>query len=187
MVLRCDLLCFAQRSKPPLDLKIFISSNAFYNPAFFYKQLEFTWFVFALITDVLESRGEVDTTAGTPIMLYNALELYFFLIVVIVTFLAPCIEETLFRGFLQSYIRQYLGPKLSIVISSFCFALFHYSSEQGLANISIIGSLFSLAFFLGFIYEKRGSLLAPIILHSAFNTISAINLYFLEGISKTGS
>jgi len=63
-----------------LDLKAFISSNAFYNPALFHKQLELARFVFASITDILESRGEVDTTGGTPIMLYNALELYFFLI-----------------------------------------------------------------------------------------------------------
>jgi hypothetical protein len=61
-----------------LDLKVFISSNTFYNPAFFYKQLEFTWFVFALITNVLKSRREVDTTGGQPIMLYDTLELYFF-------------------------------------------------------------------------------------------------------------
>ena len=80
MVVRYDSLGFAQRSKPPLDLEAFISSNAFYNPTFFYKQFELTRFVFALITNVLKSRGEVDTTGGTPIMLYNALELYFSLI-----------------------------------------------------------------------------------------------------------
>jgi hypothetical protein len=111
--------------------------------------------------------------------------LYFFLTLITVVFFAPCIEETLFRGFFQSFLRQHLGPKISIIISSLCFAFFHYSPEQGVANISIIGSLFGLALFLGFIYEKRGSLLAPIILHSSFNTISVINLYFLEGISKT--
>lgn len=113
--------------------------------------------------------------------------LYFFLTLITVVFLAPCIEETLFRGFLQSFLRQHLGPKISIIISSFCFAFFHYSPEQGVANISIIGSLFALAIFLGFIYEKRRALLAPIILHSSFNTISVINLYFLEGLSKTNS
>jgi len=59
-----------------LDLEAFVSSNAFYDPAFFYKQLELTRFVFALITDVLKSRCEVDTTGGKPIMLYNALELF---------------------------------------------------------------------------------------------------------------
>jgi hypothetical protein len=63
-----------------LDLKVFISCKAFNNPAFFYKQLELTRFVLALITNVLKSRGEIDTTGRTPIMLYNALELYFFLI-----------------------------------------------------------------------------------------------------------
>jgi len=64
-----------------LDLKAFISSNAFYYPAFFYKQLELTRFVFALISDALKSRSEVDTTGGKPIMFDNALELYFFLVV----------------------------------------------------------------------------------------------------------
>src|SRR5438477_7610736 len=37
--------------------------------------------LFALITNVLKTRSEIDTTGGTPIMLYNALELYFSLIV----------------------------------------------------------------------------------------------------------
>jgi hypothetical protein len=64
-----------------LDLKAFISSNAFYYPAFLYKQLELTQFVFALISDILKSRSEVDTTGGKPIMFDNALKLYFFLVV----------------------------------------------------------------------------------------------------------
>ena len=42
MVLGYDGLCFAQRCKPPLDLKVFISSGAFYNSPFFYAQLEFS-------------------------------------------------------------------------------------------------------------------------------------------------
>ena len=52
MVLRNDSLCFAQGSKPPLDLEVFVSGNAFYNSVFFYEQLEFTRFVFVLIIDV---------------------------------------------------------------------------------------------------------------------------------------
>jgi hypothetical protein len=43
MVLGCDGFCFPQRSRPLLNLKIFISSDAFYNSMFFYPQLEFTW------------------------------------------------------------------------------------------------------------------------------------------------
>ncbi len=103
--------------------------------------------------------------------------LYFLLAIVSVVVLAPLIEETLFRGFLQSFIRKHLGPRQAILITALCFSFFHYAPEQGLANIPIIGSLFSLALFLGFLYEKQGSLFASISLHAIFNGFSAINLY----------
>ncbi len=109
--------------------------------------------------------------------------IYFILAVCSIIVLAPLIEETLFRGFLQSYIRQFLGQKQAILITSVCFSLFHYSSGQGLGNISIILSLFVLSLFLGFLYEKRGSLLASMILHASFNTVSIINLYLLGGFT----
>ena len=105
--------------------------------------------------------------------------LYFSLAMTTIILLAPCIEETIFRGFLQSFIRQYLGPKTSIAITSFCFAFFHYAPEQKLANIPIIGSLFAFSLFLGLIYEKKGSLLASISLHAFFNAMSVAGLYFL--------
>ncbi len=103
--------------------------------------------------------------------------LYFVLAVLSIIILAPLVEESLFRGFLQSFIRQHLGPKQAILITSISFSLFHYSSAQGLGNISIIPSLFVLSLFLGFLYEKRGSLLAPMILHALFNSVSVLNLY----------
>lgn len=109
--------------------------------------------------------------------------LYFLLAVLSIVLLAPLIEETLFRGFLQSYIRKHLGPKQAILITSVCFSLFHYSSGQALSNISIIIPLFVLSIFLGFLYEKQGSLLAPMALHSCFNTISVINLYLFGGFT----
>lgn len=109
--------------------------------------------------------------------------LYFGLAVISIILLAPLIEETLFRGFLQTYIRQHLGSKQAIIITSACFSLFHYSTGQGLGNISIIISLFVLALFLGFLYEKQGSLLAPMFLHGSFNAISVINLYLFGGFT----
>ena len=110
--------------------------------------------------------------------------LYLLLAVLTIILFAPLIEETLFRGFLQSFIRQHLGSKQAIFITSLLFALFHYSPEQGLGNIPIVGSLFALALFLGFLYEKKGSLLAPMALHASFNAISVLNLYFLGGFPK---
>lgn len=98
-----------------------------------------------------------------------------------IVLLAPLVEELLFRGFLQSYLRRYLSAPLAILLSSACFAAFHFSPDQGLGNIPILGSLFILAYFLGFVYERRGSLTAPMIFHAAFNAVSTANLYFFGG------
>ncbi|MBN1914517.1 MAG: CPBP family intramembrane metalloprotease [Parachlamydiales bacterium] len=99
-----------------------------------------------------------------------------FLIVCIV----PIIEEVLFRGIFQTILRKYLSPSYAIIFSSLFFAIFHYSPLQGIANIIIIGSLFIFSLFLGFIYEKRGSLFSSIALHGIFNFSTIINLYFLN-------
>jgi hypothetical protein len=104
---------------------------------------------------------------------------YFLLAFLSISILAPLIEETLFRGFLQSFIRKHLGSTQAIWITAVCFSVFHFSFDQGVSNIPIIGSLFCLALFLGFLYEKQRSLLASITLHTAFNTFSLLNLYFL--------
>ena len=101
-----------------------------------------------------------------------------------IVILAPFVEELMFRGFLQTYIRKFFLPKAAITLSSICFACFHFSPEQGLGNITIIGSLFILALFLGFVYERQNSLLASISLHATFNGLSILNLYFLGGTPR---
>jgi len=93
--------------------------------------------------------------------------------------LAPLMEELLFRGLLQTYCKKRLGAKPAILISSLCFALFHFSSSQGLGNISLILSLFILGGFLGLIYERQGSLWASVGLHMTFNAVSALRIIIL--------
>jgi membrane protease YdiL (CAAX protease family) len=94
--------------------------------------------------------------------------------------LAPVIEEWLFRGFLQSWFKQHLGKKAAILITSLAFALFHLSASQGMGNIPLATSLFLFACYLGFLYEKQGSLFAPIGLHMAFNAVSTIRIIFMN-------
>lgn len=108
---------------------------------------------------------------------------YFFLASFSIVIFAPLIEETLFRGFLQTFIRKHLNSRQAILITSFCFSLFHYSPSQSYGNISIIPSLFLLSIFLGITYEKRRSLFAPMTLHAMFNGISVINLYLFGGFT----
>ncbi len=87
---------------------------------------------------------------------------------------APILEEFLFRGLLQTYLKNYLGKKGAIFVAALLFGLFHFNSAQGVGNISIILSLFSFGCFLGFIYERQGSLLASISLHATFNAVNVL-------------
>ncbi len=91
---------------------------------------------------------------------------------------APVIEEYLFRGLFQNFLRSKLSLSPSLILSSLLFALFHYSPSQSYINISIIGTLSLLGFYLGFVYEKTRSLFAPIVLHVTFNSISVIRIIF---------
>ncbi len=97
--------------------------------------------------------------------------------------MAPLVEEFLFRGVLQTYFKKRLGAKSAILLSALLFAFFHFSIHQGLGNVSLISSLLILGGFLGFLYEKRGSLWAPIGLHVAFNVISAVRILFFPETS----
>lgn len=106
--------------------------------------------------------------------------LLFITLIFFVIFIVPAIEEILFRGFLQSWLRSFMEPPYAIGLTALIFAFFHYSPQQGLSNITILSSLFILATFLGFLMEKTKSLRTPIGLHATFNALSILFI-FLKG------
>lgn len=108
---------------------------------------------------------------GHPLLLVTAL--------ITIVIIAPFLEEFLFRGVLQSYLRKHLGRNTAITLSSLFFAFFHFAPSQKGGNISLIISLFAFACFLGFLYEKKKSLLAPIGLHMTFNLMGALRVFFI--------
>jgi hypothetical protein len=70
VVLSYNGFCFPQRSKPPLNLQIFISSDAFYNSTFFHEQLEFSWLI--VVSGVGCKLGcEIDAPGSDPIPFYD--------------------------------------------------------------------------------------------------------------------
>jgi membrane protease YdiL (CAAX protease family) len=79
-----------------------------------------------------------------------------------VVVLTPLAEELLFRGFFYATLRRYLGPLGAIVLSALTFALLH-SHPVGVPPLFVIG------FLLGYLYERTGSLAAPIAAHAAYN------------------
>lgn len=96
------------------------------------------------------------------------LSLQLFLVIVV----APLSEEVLFRGFLQRFLVKHWGRVWGIVVVSLVFALFHFSSSQGVGNFPLILALFVLSLFLGWMREKKSSLWTPIGLHVTFNAVS---------------
>ncbi len=116
----------------------------------------------------------VDQVAVSHVRAALASPLIFAIVALSVTFFVPVIEEFLFRGCLQTWLRGKLGVKNAIVVTSLIFAGFHFSVDQELGNVEILITLFSLSLFLGFIYERQQSLLASIALHSFFNGLSVL-------------
>jgi membrane protease YdiL (CAAX protease family) len=84
--------------------------------------------------------------------------------------LAPVAEELFFRGVLQSFFRGCLGsPWVAILLTSFFFSSLH-------AQASSLPSLFVLSVVLGFLYERSGRLLAPMLVHALFNAVNMISV-----------
>lgn len=99
-----------------------------------------------------------------------------FLAVTSIILLAPLIEEIIFRGFLQNFLKKYISRGAAICFSSLVFAGVHFRTDQELANIHILIVLFVLGLLLGFVYERQKSLFSSISLHVSFNAINVINL-----------
>ena len=91
-----------------------------------------------------------------------------------VTILVPVVEELLYRGVLQESLRRAgLGPWVAICITTTVFVVMHIAavlpgSPHALASLAVL----SIGF--GWLYEKTGRLVAPMVLHAAFNGGNAL-------------
>ncbi|MEP0891146.1 MULTISPECIES: type II CAAX endopeptidase family protein [unclassified Leptolyngbya] len=85
---------------------------------------------------------------------------------------APIFEETLFRGFLLPSLTRYLPASGAIALSSLIFAIAHLSLSEVLP-LTALGAI------LGFVYVRSRNLLAPILLHCLWNSITMIGLFIL--------
>ncbi len=85
---------------------------------------------------------------------------------------APLFEEFLFRGFLLPSLTRYLPVWGAIGLSSFIFAVAHLSLSEVLP-------LMTLGIILGVVYTRSRNLLAPMVLHSLWNSVTMIGLFLL--------
>jgi membrane protease YdiL (CAAX protease family) len=94
----------------------------------------------------------------------------FMLATVSAAVIAPLQEELLFRGILMPWLRRLLGARWAIALSALIFAALH--SDAWPAPLP----LFVLALFLGYLAHHTNSLVGPITMHAAFNSVSMIML-----------
>ncbi|MCM0593401.1 MAG: CPBP family glutamic-type intramembrane protease [Gloeotrichia echinulata IR180] len=85
---------------------------------------------------------------------------------------APLFEEILFRGFLLPSLTRYLPVWVSVLASSLLFAAAHLS-------LSEILPLTALGIVLGVVYTRSRNLLAPMLLHSLWNSGTLLSLFIL--------
>ncbi len=90
---------------------------------------------------------------------------------------APVIEELLFRGFLQSAVRTTFGKLKAIIISGLLFALVHLDAYVFL-------QIFILGLLLAYLFEKTGSLIAPITVHIFHNSATLAFLISFKHLLK---
>ena len=89
--------------------------------------------------------------------------------------LIPVLEEFIFRGLLQSWLRRHLSRQPALLITAVAFALMHFASMQGATNLVIVPAVFVIGYFLGHLYERQGSLYASIGLHVTYNALGVFN------------
>lgn len=85
---------------------------------------------------------------------------------------APLFEEFLFRGFLLPSLTRYLPVWGSILVSSFFFAAVHLSLSEVLP-LTVLGIV------LGVVYTRSRNLLAPMLVHSLWNSGTLLSLFLL--------
>ncbi len=87
---------------------------------------------------------------------------------------APLFEEFLFRGFLLPSLTRYIPVWAAICLSGLLFGVAHLS-------LSEIIPLTTLGIILGIVYVRTKNLLAPMLLHSLWNSTTLVSLYILGG------
>jgi CAAX protease family protein len=94
------------------------------------------------------------------------------ILVIFAVSITPAIcEEAIFRGWLQRTIRRKASALVSILITGVIFAMFHMSP------LSIVALAF-VGFYLGYLFERSGTLFASMTAHGLYNLtiIGLVNL-----------
>lgn len=113
------------------------------------------------------------TVEQTPVLpLFGGGLLGFAVALFLVSFVAPFIEEILFRGFVFPALVRRFGFIAGLLVSSAIFGAAHLSADS-FVPLSFFGLV------LGLLYSATGSIFPGIVLHSVNNSIALLAAYFV--------
>ena len=90
-----------------------------------------------------------------------------FISFILVVFIAPISEEFIFRAVILTKAKKIMSFTAANILQSILFGIMHGNIVQGVYA-------FVLGLLIGFVYEKRQSIIVPIILHMIFNLSSVM-------------
>lgn len=96
-------------------------------------------------------------------------DVWFWYMAALVTVFPGVMEEVMYRGLLQEVLGRLFIKRWAVIgMTSMVFVLAHV----GVATPEALASLFVLSLGFGWAYEKTGRLIAPIMMHIAFNAVN---------------
>ena len=89
---------------------------------------------------------------------------------------APMAEELFFRGVLFRGLLGPLGAWPAIGISGLLFGLAHYETGNLQGSLYALLVLASLGMYLAWAFNRRGTLLVPVLMHVTFNGLAVVGI-----------
>ena len=95
---------------------------------------------------------------------------------IFVSVFGPIMEEMFFRGFMYSAVKKRFGVLIGMILSASIFSALH-TNIVGFLPIMVLGM------FLAYLYEKTGSLVAPMVVHIIHNSVIIAFVFFVKEVA----
>lgn len=129
---------------------------------------------------LVELLGLVDKSAGYQAARADQYSAYFLVGLVAYGLVSPVAEELLFRGIIHNYLRRFMNPKMTMLLSSALFGLYHMNFVQGMYGF-LMGCLIAYG------YEFFGDFKMAVAVHALSNILVYCLTYTAVGAGLLNS
>ncbi|QCW04404.1 CPBP family intramembrane glutamic endopeptidase [Natrinema pallidum] len=132
------------------------------------------------VVDLIEPLGGSEGTTHSGIEAGREYPVLFLLGIPLAVLLTGPGEELLFRGVLQSRLRETFPTAVAVVLTGLVFGAVHlpvYMGSEPSAVVVSLGTVTTLGLYFGVLYECSGTLLVPALIHGCFNATVYLTNY----------